>query len=195
MFRKRGRPKTRYAKEKSISLTKLQVVPEPFDMCLQQGIINVTQHRAGLRLRWLYTLHFGLPTVQGYDLTKVRGRDPSRHDEKWLTERRNEYKTITTKLHHENKNAARILYNIVVYHYYPSFLQQIMQNEIRKKLQNLSLEKLTLNKKTSISKNVAEKELFKIGIEMLEDIYNEIRACNLSTHITNNQKFHEIKMH
>ena len=37
---------------------------EPLDRLLQQGLLTVPQHQCALRLRWLYTLRYGAPTLQ-----------------------------------------------------------------------------------------------------------------------------------
>ncbi len=174
MLRKRGRPKIRCH---DVQKRGLQTLSEPLDLCLEYSIINSRQHKAALKLRWLYILHFGLPTIQGYDLAKVRGRGISKYSERWLEERRSEYKKIAAALHNENKYAAKLLYNIVIYHYYPIFLKKIMQWKISKHLRLLNVVAMHTLQPTDIKisdKELTEKKLFKLAIQTLEEISDEV---------------------
>jgi hypothetical protein len=42
----------------------MNLTTEPLDMCLKKNIINIDQHRSGIKLRWFYTVIFEAPTIQ-----------------------------------------------------------------------------------------------------------------------------------
>lgn len=94
---KRGRPKTvkplhdcgtpELAFKRALGLTQ-----EPLDGCLQRGLIHPHHHRAGLHLRWLYTLRYGAPSIRVIPLND-EGHSPSRSDNPaWRSDREAEYK-------------------------------------------------------------------------------------------------------
>ena len=95
---------------------------EPIDLCLRYGYITKFQHKLALKLRWLYTLNFGLPTVQAYNINRVRGRDISKYDDETLYEKRQEYNRIITSLYKENRQATKLFLNVLIHHYRPDFL-------------------------------------------------------------------------
>ena len=98
---KKGRPKIYYD-----CVQKLKNSAEPIDICLQRGFITVRQHRLALRLRWLYTLNFGLPTVQAYNFSKIPGREVSKYDDETFYEKRQEYTRVTEQLYKTDRSAA-----------------------------------------------------------------------------------------
>ena len=113
---KKGRPKIYY--DFSNTSRKFQVI-EPLDLLLRDGIITLTQHRLALRLRWMFTLNFGLPTVQGYNMAKVKGRGISKYDEATLSDIRYKYKQIIDFLYSEDKLSTKALLNVVIHHRQP----------------------------------------------------------------------------
>ncbi len=122
---KRGRPKI--IREKTDHGTKeLQMrrvkdsTIEPLDLCLKRELIDVYQHEAGLRLRWLYTLRFGSPDVGAYQFDRA-GRDCMRQDnEAWIFARYNEYEIAISDL--ERIGARKIICNLCIFNIRPAFL-------------------------------------------------------------------------
>jgi hypothetical protein len=55
---------------------------EGLDLLLDRRLISDDQHRAGLRLRWLYTMKHGVTRLRALDLACMRGLPPQ-HDEEW----------------------------------------------------------------------------------------------------------------
>lgn len=149
---KRGRPKIYYDFIKTNKIT-----AEPIDLCLQSGLINLKQHRLALRIRWLFTINFGLPTVQAYNLGKVRGRELSKYNEDTLYEMRQEYKRVLEVLYKTNKKASKLFLNILIHHYKPSYLtsDEILYSE--------------------------EKAMVKLAAKTLEDAYiSKSKTMNLN---------------
>jgi hypothetical protein len=117
---KRGRPKIYYNCCKST-----KQVEEPLDFLLRNDLISLLQHRLCCKLRWLFTLSFGLPTVQAYNAAKVKGRGLPRYDEEILYEKRQEYKqkniemikTAAANLEKAYK-VKRKVYNVISKHEY-----------------------------------------------------------------------------
>jgi hypothetical protein len=113
---KKGRPKIYY--DFSSTLRKFKI-EEPLDLLLKNGIITIIQHKLALNLRWMFTLNFGLPTVQAYNINKVRGRDVSKYDDDTLAEIRYKYKQIIDFLYLEDKLSAKALINVIIHHKQP----------------------------------------------------------------------------
>ena len=132
---------------------------EPIDLCLQIGLISFKQHRLALRLRWLYTINFGLPTVQAYNINRRPGREVSKYDDVTVYERRQEYKRITEFLYKEDRVASKLFLNIIIHQYRPSFC-------------SFNLDYKMLN----------EKELVKSAAKILETAYEN----KLNTYPNNN---------
>lgn len=76
---RRGRPKSSPRPEMDLGTPELIFkrahgdTSEAIDLCLERGIISQVQHRAGLHLRWLYTLRYGAPGISAMDLTRING--------------------------------------------------------------------------------------------------------------------------
>ncbi len=138
---KKGRPKIYYD-----CIEKIRPTAEPIDLCLQYGLINLRQHRLSLHLRWLYTINFGLPTVQAYNLNKIPGRDISKYDDETLYEKRQEYNRITNYLYQTDKAAAKLFLNILIHHYKPKFLDSNFQYKMVKEIEMFKLAATTLEK-------------------------------------------------
>ena len=151
---KKGRPKLYYD-----FIQNKNSVAEPLDLCLQMELINFKQHRLALRLRWLYTISFGLPTVQAYNIGRIPGREMSKYDDITAYQRREEYKKITEILYKEDREAAKFFLNIVIHHYRPAFFN--------------------LNTGYKASK---EKELIKLAAEILEHAYKNKLKEKIYTH-------------
>lgn len=113
---KKGRPKIYY--EFSNKLKRYKIV-EPLDLLFHNGIITITQHKLAVKLRWMFTLNFGLPTVQAYNINRVKGRGLPKYDDHTLAVIRSQYKQITEFLYLEDKGAAKALINVIIHHKQP----------------------------------------------------------------------------
>ena len=113
---KTGRPKIYY--DFSTTLRKFKI-EEPLDVLFKNGIITIVQHKLALKLRWMFTVNFGLPTVQAYNINKVRGRDVSKYDDDTLAAIRYKYKQIIDFLYLEDKASAKALINVIIHHKQP----------------------------------------------------------------------------
>lgn len=143
---KRGRPKIYYDFQSSYN----KPFQEPLDLCLNHRIISLKQHKLALRLRWLFTVHFGLPTVQAYNMNKIRGRDISKYDDENILNMRAEYNNIIHTLYLQDKRAAKLFLNIVIHHQMPK-LSIENENLIR----NAAVTLENISKKTyNIQKNI-----------------------------------------
>lgn len=127
---KKGRPKIYYDCIQNIRST-----AEPIDLCLQNGFISIRQHRLALRLRWLYTLNFGLPTVQAYNFGKIPGREISKYDDDTFYEKRQEYTRVIEYLYKNDRAAAKLLLNILIHHLRPKFLDSNLKNKMLKEIE------------------------------------------------------------
>jgi len=163
---KRGRPKL--VREKSDKGTKefqkkkaRGVTSEPLDLCLKKGFITPDQHWAGLHLRWLYTLHFGVPTVSSVDLD-VRGRSSSvdKYDDEWRAKRELEYGRAVFSL--SKTRLKNVVMDLCVYNKFPKFL--ILANDFEKSRNY----KNGVNPKFANVKNIVrEKGDVQRGLDML----------------------------
>ena len=130
--KRRGRPKkinhNSYDKGtiELIEKRKSNLTTEPLDLCFQRGLINEQQHNAGMRLRWLYTLKFGAPTISAYSPDNLGGHSCKYEDNGWMKRRQNEYHLIIELL--ERNKARKIVMDICVFNRMPSFLYKVPKN-------------------------------------------------------------------
>jgi len=133
---KRGRPKVRRA-ETDFGTPELQQkrytseTVEPFDLCLQKGLITPEQHWCGIHLRWLYTLRYGAPGVRALDINHVNGLELESDDPDWSSAREAEYHDALRRL--TLKGYAALLMNICIHNERPDFLdarhKKLSQND------------------------------------------------------------------
>lgn len=64
---------------------------EVFDLLLQKSILSEDEHRAGMHLRWLFTLKNGAPNISAARLDDCYGRDIRPESEDWRESREGEY--------------------------------------------------------------------------------------------------------
>ncbi|CAL7959328.1 hypothetical protein MIDIC_110072 [Alphaproteobacteria bacterium] len=173
---KRGRPKI--IKEQIDAGTmelqkkrKAHLTSEPLDLCLEYNIISEDQHRYALRLRWLYTLRFGVPTVQSYDLTRINGIIGSKYnDEKWISKKQQEYREILQIL--GKIRAVQIVQSVCIHHMYPIFLDKFFFRKLQSVVLVKNIKSLHGNKSVSWDcTGLNQLTLFKEGIEALEAFY------------------------
>jgi len=123
--RKRGRPKIeRAAKDRGTRELQqkrlMQTTQEALDLCLIQNLITDQQHSCGLRLRWLYTLQFGAPSIEAYVPESFGGGRHMEADEEWLELRKNEYYRALRQL--EVVSTRKLVLNICVFNQRIGFL-------------------------------------------------------------------------
>jgi hypothetical protein len=101
---KRGRPKTApntqdYGTAELIAKRAFHLTDEPIDQCLHQRLISAGEHRAGLHLRWLYTLRYGAPSVQALCLDQHSHTSSREAIASWRAEREADYAQARQLLH------------------------------------------------------------------------------------------------
>ena len=74
------------------------VTEEAIDRCLARGIIMPEHHRAGLHLRWLYTLRYGSPDMQMRSVLCQREYTMREDNDEWRRSREAEYHEATALL-------------------------------------------------------------------------------------------------
>lgn len=96
---------------------------EAIDLCLERGIITQAQHRAGLHLRWLYTLRYGAPNISAMDLTRVNGITLAQEmDVTFRQAREAEFDEAVATL--RNARAYNIVMAVCMYDERPTHLQR-----------------------------------------------------------------------
>ncbi len=68
----------------------LGLTQEPLDLCLKHELITPDQHAAGMHLRWLFTVCFGVPQAKSLTLAESRP-SPRETTEEWLKKRERDY--------------------------------------------------------------------------------------------------------
>lgn len=116
--RRRGRPKqdrptidygtVELQRKKNLGLT-----TEPLDLYLDKDLIDNQQHQAGLRLRWLYTLHFGLPNVTAYNPEYHGSSCIKVENTLWMADRKAEYHQCVDML--KKIGAMRLIFNVCIF--------------------------------------------------------------------------------
>lgn len=126
--KRRGRPRKTYETGKDKGTLELQAkrmqnqTIEPLDLCLSKGIITEQQHNAGIRLRWLYTLKFGAPTISAYLPDESGGHSCKSEDSNWIAKRQNEYNKIIELL--DKTKSRKLVMDICVFNNPPAFLYE-----------------------------------------------------------------------
>jgi hypothetical protein len=124
MWRKRGRPKNidtgidRGTSELQMK-RKQNITTESLDLCLHKKIITPIEHASGMKLRWIYTLRFGAPSVQSKSL-QMKLYTNKEYDEKFLQHAQKKYRNIMEIL--KEAQTHRIVTNICVFNEFPQFL-------------------------------------------------------------------------
>lgn len=99
----------------------LHVTIEPLDLVLKNEIITASQHKIGMRFRWLYTLKFGLPTLQSKAFYELEGGLIKKsHDDEWLYDKEKEYISIVNFL--KTMRLENLIAGICIHHVAPIFL-------------------------------------------------------------------------
>lgn len=126
---KRGRPRLPPRAEKDLGTPELQlkraldITEEPLDLCLQRGIITPGQHRAGLHLRWLYTLRYGAPVLTTQYEAIASSQKTTTSDDAWRLFREHEYHEATHLLKHHRLYEP--VMRICIYHHAPASLDRM----------------------------------------------------------------------
>lgn len=124
----RGRPKLTLP-EKDTGTPELKakrregITLEPLDACTRAGILTDDEHRAGMHLRWLYTLTFGAPSVRSIEFDRTAGaRSHVLHDDAWKAAREQDYREAVAGL--AELGAKKLVMDICIFHRWPDFLLQ-----------------------------------------------------------------------
>ncbi len=122
---KRGRPKLEreaidYGTEQLQKKREQNMTTEALDLCLKRSLIDIDEHEAGLRLRWLYTLRYGSPGIRAYHPDNFGVSCFRVDDEEWLQARKIEYENAVNELN--RVGAKRIVMHICVFNKRALFL-------------------------------------------------------------------------
>lgn len=122
---KRGRPKLKlekadYGSPELRSKRQNDMTLEALDLCLKKGLITEDEHQAGLRLRWLYKIKFGSPTIKAYSYDIYGGYSKPEDDPIWVQKRSNEYIAALNEL--QKYKAKKVVMNIAIFDLRESFL-------------------------------------------------------------------------
>ena len=125
MWRKRGRPKNTDINidKGTIELQRKRkdnLTIESLDLYLQKNIITPIEHMSGIKLRWIYTLRFGVPTIQS-KLLQMKFYDSKSYDEKFLQNLQKKYADIIEIL--KKVHAHKIVMNVCIFNEFPNFLR------------------------------------------------------------------------
>jgi hypothetical protein len=155
MWKKRGRPssidiKTDKGTRELQKKREQHMTVEPLDLCLKNRIITPLEHASGIKLRWIYTLRFGAPTVQSKSL-QTNLHTNREYDEEFLQNIQRKYRTIIETL--KQARAHKVVMNICIFNESPQFL--------------------TLQKFDD-----PQKEKFVQGMELLSKEFNNSKADN-----------------
>ncbi len=125
---RRGRPRVATPKDQTDYGTPelrmkraFQLTDEPLDLCLSRGIITQAQHRAGLHLRWLYTVRYGAPVVTTQYTGEYSATTPTENDQDWRAAREAEYAEATQCL--QNARCYEPVMRLCVFNERPPFLK------------------------------------------------------------------------
>lgn len=123
---KRGRPiktlvKLDFGTPELAEKRACRLTVEAIDLCLERGLISQGEHKAALKLRWLYFMKFGSPFISSRELTDCRGRSTQKGmDPEALKEAEQIYAEILKGL--DFIKARQIVLDICVFDIYPAFL-------------------------------------------------------------------------
>ncbi len=119
---RRGRPKTKPANSNQLLIRKRMLsIIEPLDLCLVHQMISPEAHKAGLHLRWLYTLRFGAPSISSTDLTLEAGTSTKVRNTHWQSEKEREYRAAVQLL--DKIRARGVVFNVCIYNKLPRILK------------------------------------------------------------------------
>lgn len=135
---------------------------EALDICLNRNLISDEAHRAGLHLRWLYSLRFGTPTIRAYDHSNLGGRALRKEHDPWRARREQEYEQAITQL--KQINAAIMVSNVAIFNRFPRFL--LPPRTVG-----------ALAKRTEISQETHRQELaiLQEGLALLQQLFERMR--------------------
>lgn len=122
---RRGRPQKQSKKaihpslQRDLGTEQLQakrrnnLTAEPFDLLLQKSIITEDEHRAGIHLRWLFTLKNGAPNISAMALDEQFGRELRCESDSWRARREAEYGSAIEVL--ARAKLTELILNVAVY--------------------------------------------------------------------------------
>lgn len=121
----RGRPRTRsdapdYGTPELRMKRMIHATDEPLDLCLSRALITPGQHRAGLHLRWLYTVRYGAPVITSRYRELEEAQSAPAHDTHWHALREKEYTAAIAILREASRYEP--VMRLCVYNDLPTFL-------------------------------------------------------------------------
>lgn len=165
---RRGRPRLERAKKDCGTKELAQrhaagLTMEALDMCLKRGLISEEEHKAGMHLRWLYTLRFGAPTIAAYDHAAIQGRNLKKEDDAWRGRREKEYEQAMAWL--KGEGAHIMVGNVAIFNRFPRFL---FPSKIR----------LLTEKHAEIAQitHMQELQTLQQGLSLLHEIFTKMRS-------------------
>ncbi len=94
---------------------------EALDLCFKRGLISPDEHRAGLKLRFLYNQKFGSPSISSPELTDCKGRNiPKFVDPSVFQEYMQLYAEVLNGL--DYINSRKLVTDVCIFDMPPSFL-------------------------------------------------------------------------
>ena len=92
---------------------------EPLDLCFEKGLITLSQHQYGIKLRWLYTIRHGAPVISSNYPQEFFDSGIYR-DPEWTAKQQTAYKYIIKEL--KKEGYMKIISDSCIYNIYPTFL-------------------------------------------------------------------------
>jgi len=139
---------------------------EPLDLCFKAELIENHHYRAGIHLRHLRTIRFGIANIRAYDCFDLGGIYAAKYtDEKFLAEMNYKYKESTRIL--DEANCYNIVMSVCIYLEKPKFLKVLS-------LARRSLEFRLLHKGLTILS-----EFYEFDKQETREVY--YNACNKKT--------------
>jgi hypothetical protein len=150
MWKKRGRPKnsTHLINKGTPELQakrQMSLTMESLDICFKKNIIDIDQHRSGIKLRWFYTVIFGAPTIQSKSI-QLKFFKSKNYDEVFLQKLEKKYYSVLQQL--KEIYAHRIIMSVCIHSEFPKFLtlSKYYDNQKEKFIQGMVLLNDELNK-------------------------------------------------
>ncbi len=121
---KRGRPRKTtqekdYGTNELINKKNLNLTMEPLDLCLEKRIITEEQHQAGIHLRWLHSIQFGIPSVT-VNAIYSKSYSTRCEDLEWREAREKEYSLAINIL--QGLKCKTQVIDLCIYNKTPAFL-------------------------------------------------------------------------
>lgn len=122
---RRGRPRTRRTTHDKgtpelAAKRKMHLTSEPLDICLERGHINTQQHLTGYRLRWLFTLVYGVPEARITNLGGANSSGAAARNDTWLHWQEQELRAANQAL--QSPKLLELVHGLCIYGRKPACL-------------------------------------------------------------------------